>query len=289
MTSALAGDAVALHDAPRPEACGHRVMTDPDTDRLWKEIFEQGHAVAAAAQVPEQDERPGMHPDGHASAARTPLAAPQPLASSHAPSLDGARHPGKGVTEAEERDRRAEVYCDVSGGSLAAQQLALAQTGDAHIHAAPEGAPTHFQRTSPTVVPGMPSPSPAAFGAPRAATFLAGGLMPTGVLAASRGVNAEPSEPAPQSGMQRFGAPAPLADEAVQIYHRDGVVAITIRDLALQPANALRCAFEAARQLFGDTRALKQVTLNGKSIYEVRAAANPADDASPHPRVSFTC
>jgi hypothetical protein len=54
------------------------------------------------------------------------------------------------------------------------------------------------------------------------------------------------------------------------------------------PASALRCAIEAARQLAGDARALKQVTLNGKSIYDSRNGARPADTAS-HPRVSFTC
>lgn len=82
--------------------------------------------------------------------------------------------------------------------------------------------------------------------------------------------------------------PQPPADEVVQVFHNDGVVAIVIRDLALGDDVALRCALETARQLAGDPRALRQVTLNGRSIFRSadRTGATPAHR---QPLVSFTC
>src|SRR5207245_9740078 len=82
--------------------------------------------------------------------------------------------------------------------------------------------------------------------------------------------------------------PQPPADELVQVFHNDGVVAIVIRDLALGDDVALRCALETARQLAGDPRALRQVTLNGRSIFRSadRTGATPAHR---QPLVSFTC
>ncbi|ARN19337.1 hypothetical protein A4W93_05110 [Piscinibacter gummiphilus] len=77
----------------------------------------------------------------------------------------------------------------------------------------------------------------------------------------------------------------PVPDEVVQVHEADGALSFVIRDRSLADAAAVRCALETARRLTGDARAVRQVTLNGRTIYT---------DASPAPRprgtgASFTC
>jgi hypothetical protein len=77
----------------------------------------------------------------------------------------------------------------------------------------------------------------------------------------------------------------PVPEEVVQVHEADGALTFVIRDRSLADAAAVRCALETARRLTGDARAVRQVTLNGRTIYT---------DASPAPRprgtgASFTC
>jgi hypothetical protein len=82
--------------------------------------------------------------------------------------------------------------------------------------------------------------------------------------------------------------PQPSVDEVVQVFHNDGAVAIVIRDPRLRDEVALRCALETARLLAGDSRALRQVTLNGRSIF--RSSDSGGTTPARQPRlVSFIC
>lgn len=304
MTHPLTRDFGALADAPGlHDTRTQRVQTDPDADRLWKQIFEQGHAVATAASAQSVDAptapsapptRDGASPDRAAGPeyrrAEPASVSPQTRTAHRAPAANlssGARSPAS---------------TDGANGVAAGRLAGIVPAGDEPAQAwrapAPLGAehPWHAASANAAAPPRMTPGARVAGDMPTAATPAmpaAASAMPVPTLPLTRATlaalrQAAPSPRAAPHSPAQAAFTAPLDDEVVQVFHRDGVVEITIRDLALVPASALRCAIEAARQLAGDARALKQVTLNGKSIYDSRDGARAADTAA-HPRVSFTC
>jgi hypothetical protein len=73
---------------------------------------------------------------------------------------------------------------------------------------------------------------------------------------------------------QSIGRPQP---EIVSITLEGAEVSIVVRDGGLSETDALRTAFETARELTGRSSSLRQLTLNGRVLYEqaIRAALAP--------------
>jgi hypothetical protein len=77
---------------------------------------------------------------------------------------------------------------------------------------------------------------------------------------------------------------SPLQPEALSIILAGASVSIVVRDAALTDADALRTAFEAARELTGRSASLQQLTLNGRVLYQQASA-----DVAPSRDVLFAC
>lgn len=68
------------------------------------------------------------------------------------------------------------------------------------------------------------------------------------------------------------------ASEFVSVFQHGAGVTVVVRDSTLSETEAMRCAFEAARELTGKRSSLQQVTVNGRVLYEQQS---PAPDAAP--------
>ncbi len=66
----------------------------------------------------------------------------------------------------------------------------------------------------------------------------------------------------------------PAAAEAVSVFSHGTGIAIVVRDNSLSREEALRCAFETARQLTGRRSTLELLTLNGRILYQQAAASH---------------
>lgn len=76
--------------------------------------------------------------------------------------------------------------------------------------------------------------------------------------------------------------------ESVRVFQDARGLQVVVRHVGLAPQSAVWCALETARQLTGDRRALQQVLLNGRSVYEsssTERSSRPAAAAV----VLFTC
>jgi hypothetical protein len=80
-------------------------------------------------------------------------------------------------------------------------------------------------------------------------------------------------------------APSVDADEAVNVFVRPRAVAIAVRNATLTDDEALRCAFETASALAGERAALRELTLNGRTVY--RQSSLP--DSAASPTLVFAC
>lgn len=63
------------------------------------------------------------------------------------------------------------------------------------------------------------------------------------------------------------GALPTAAAESVNVFVSGAAVAVVVRNASLSDEGALRCAFETARELTGESAALEQLTLNGRTVY----------------------
>jgi hypothetical protein len=66
----------------------------------------------------------------------------------------------------------------------------------------------------------------------------------------------------------------PVTAESVVVSIEGASVAIAVRDATLSDEHALRTGFEAARKLSGRSAALRQLTLNGRTIYQQHVDAS---------------
>jgi hypothetical protein len=79
--------------------------------------------------------------------------------------------------------------------------------------------------------------------------------------------------------------PTDPAPERVSVFVDEGAIAIAVRDGVVSDGDALQAAFETARQVAGQGRALRQLTLNGRVLYRrPEAGHGPAPDPG-----SFAC
>jgi hypothetical protein len=83
----------------------------------------------------------------------------------------------------------------------------------------------------------------------------------------------------------RLLASTEVADEIVSVFVQRGTVAITVRNAALTDDEALRCAFETARTLAGEPAALRELTLNGRTVY----LHSPHQGSAAAPTLVFAC
>jgi hypothetical protein len=84
-------------------------------------------------------------------------------------------------------------------------------------------------------------------------------------------------------------AAAPLAStESVSVLVHAGTVAIVVRDPAVSAQEALHCAFETAAELTGRRRALRSVTLNGRTLYQQQKDLARSAPTSPS-TLAFAC
>jgi hypothetical protein len=123
----------------------------------------------------------------------------------------------------------------------------------------------------------------------RAATPTTGAMLTPIALAVAIPTTSRPvaTSPAPIAAPTPDFAPTPTAppDDSVHMLVDGHAVAITVRDGTLSDGEALHAAFEAARVVAGEGRALRQLTLNGRVLYQ---RPEGADD--PPPRAgSFAC
>ncbi len=63
------------------------------------------------------------------------------------------------------------------------------------------------------------------------------------------------------------GALRTAVAESVNVFVSGTVVAVVVRNANLSDEGALQCAFETARELTGESAALEQLTLNGRTVY----------------------
>jgi hypothetical protein len=143
--------------------------------------------------------------------------------------------------------------------------------------------------------------------APRAAVE-ASDAMPAGAQQPAVAVARAPAAPPPPAGADPGHGPAPvpaprladpqavpaprLADpqaaparDVVSVVIDGRAVAITVRDDAVSDHEALHAAFEAARIVMGEGRALRELTLNGRLLYR---RAGGEEGPAPPPG-SFAC
>ncbi len=74
--------------------------------------------------------------------------------------------------------------------------------------------------------------------------------------------------------------------ESVRVFQDAAGLQVVVRHAGMSVESAVWCAMETARQLTGDRRALLQVTLNGRSVYE---AAAPAISRRAAGTIVFSC
>jgi hypothetical protein len=117
----------------------------------------------------------------------------------------------------------------------------------------------------------VPAPSP---------TLQRAALLP----AASR-LAGGPARPATTASAEDASPPTDPAPERVSIFVDDSAIAIAVRDGVVSDGDALHAAFETARLVAGQGRALRQLTLNGRVLYRrPDAAEGPAPGTG-----SFAC
>lgn len=64
-----------------------------------------------------------------------------------------------------------------------------------------------------------------------------------------------------------------VATESLNVFVQGATVAIVVRDAQLSDEGALQCAFETARALTGQRAGLRQLTLNGRTVYQQQPEA----------------
>lgn len=80
----------------------------------------------------------------------------------------------------------------------------------------------------------------------------------------------------------------PLAAESVRVFLQGPAVAIVVRDATISDQDAVYCAFETARRLTGLRSSLRQLTLNGRTLYQ-RQIDSGMRAAPPRGALVFAC
>jgi hypothetical protein len=83
-------------------------------------------------------------------------------------------------------------------------------------------------------------------------------------------------------------AQADLQEESVLVLQREHGIEIVVRHAALAPQAAVSCALATVQHLVGDRKALQQVTLNGRTVYD-GGPQRPAEPARPDRAIHFSC
>ena len=68
-----------------------------------------------------------------------------------------------------------------------------------------------------------------------------------------------------------------IGAESVTVTVKGAEVAIVVRAEELAEQEVVRCAFETARQLTGQSSTLRQLVLNGRTLYQQRNGSNMQD------------
>jgi hypothetical protein len=282
MTTQGAIDARLHGDAPAA-AAGTPVAMSAELQRLWQDVFDQSRVVPGGAARPAPEaaaqHRAGSAPPRvqapHAVSSQVAAAGPGHATRAWpAADADAARAAGTPVAQG------AMPAPVTMGPAAAAGSVPPAGTGVGTgigvDSATPPGEPAApATGPLPPTAPTAPT-APAAPAAPAAAARLRSATTPLETKDETR-----PSDVA----AERDEIPP---DEVIQVFQHDGTLEIVIRDSALDPQAALRCALETARQLTGDARSLRQLTLNGRTVlsHDGRAAAA---ERTPRALVSFRC
>jgi hypothetical protein len=80
-----------------------------------------------------------------------------------------------------------------------------------------------------------------------------------------------------------------LQEESVLVLQRAHGIEIVVRHAALAPQAAVSCALATAQHLAGDRKALQQVTLNGRTVYDNPSQPTPAKPMRPQRTLLFSC
>jgi hypothetical protein len=83
-------------------------------------------------------------------------------------------------------------------------------------------------------------------------------------------------------------AQADLQEESVLVLQREHGIEIVVRHAALAPQAAVSCALATVQHLVGDRKALQQVTLNGRTVYD-SGPQRPPEPARPDRAIHFSC
>jgi hypothetical protein len=122
--------------------------------------------------------------------------------------------------------------------------------------------------------------------ASRVETGLRPAGMPDATQAPAASETASTAEAMPVQETHSTEPSAGIGADSVNVFVRGSMVAIVVRDAAIGDAEAVNCAFETAQKLTGQRAALRQLTLNGRVLYQ-----QPIDATADLPRASlvFTC
>lgn len=289
MTQALAADVRRQGDAPTAET-GTRVAMSAELQRLWKDVFDQSRVVPAGEAQPVSEAAPPRV--GAAGPTRSPMTNASPAGAV----TRGAAAQAEPAEAAGSSDAHAvRPAAAVQGGGVVAARAATAATplvmqalatgpstlADGRGSVASTAVPIDI--ATPIDGPAAPTVEPTSTAAPAAAARPRTSARPVETTEERTDETPDKTHP-PALAAERGEAPP---DEVIQVFQRDGALEIVIRDSALDPQAALRCALETARQLTGDTRSLRQLTLNGRAVLTRDGRDAPA--RPPHPLVSFSC
>jgi hypothetical protein len=283
--------ALTSPDGPGAPASGSPRIPEADVLALWRAAFDAARVVTddGAPSTDMESERhaasehePARRRGDRQGAALDERAAPggQERPAADAPADAAARPDGVGAPE---RGDAVEAAGDAAGAFPAARAHAPAAAIDEAVADRAAGATpalaqagargriaTEAARAEPGVERTLSLPVAAERSLPRRAEAT------SREATASRPLRL-PSEP--------DTLPPP---ESVRVYQGAHGLQVVVRHVGLAPQSAVWCALETARQLAGDRRALQQVTLNGRSVYE-GPAVEPQSTPAAAAVVLFTC
>lgn len=249
---AMAADTAAALQHPSSLAAQLNVERYQGVSTAWKSVFDAAHDGHSSTGPGSRDLRSGHEsPSGHAD------------------------HPRAGGEEGDAQESRRsserEAGAFSEGASFGVGKAAVVATAS-KSPVASIGPKADALFESIDAVPAAPLPAvvKSRFGADT------GAEMPA----------SDESETEPRTAATAMATPPDENTESVSVFvHGDSRVTVVVRDAELSDLQAVRSAFETARQLTGQGNALRQLTLNGRAVYRQDDDVVPAAG----PTMTFAC
>ncbi len=249
---AMTVDAAAALQHPSSLAAQLNVERYQGVSTAWKSVFDSAHDAHSSTGTGSRDLRSGHEsPSGHAD---------QPRAGGE-----------EGDAQESQRSSEREASAFSEGASFGVGKAALvAATSKSPLAGVVTKADPLFESFEAVPAAPLPAVVKSRFGADTGAEMTA---------------SHEP-EAEPRTAAAAMATPPDESTESVSVFvHGDSRVTVVVRDAELSDLQAVRSAFETARQLTGQGNALRQLTLNGRALYRQDDDVVPAAG----PTMTFAC